>query len=128
MKKLLKKSYFLPLATVVFLIFLILIGIKTYDAAYNQAIENTLSQKNTYTPKKAMKNPVLLEVNQLFKLFPDQNVTIAKIADIKALSSKYPVFKNARNGDYLIFYPKLTIIYDPRSKTIINMVNMNLFK
>ena len=129
MKKLLKKQYLLPLISVlIFLVFLIVIGINIYKAIFNQTIKNALTKENTYAPKNIKKNSVLLDVNQLFKLFPDQNVTIAKIIDIKALSSKYPVFKNAENNDYLIFYPNLVIVYNTQNKAIVNIVNINLFK
>ena len=99
-----------------------------YTKIYNQQILEALSETRSISSKQAIKDTNLSQINQLFELPPDKSLTTGKITDIKSLKTKSPIFQNARNGDIILIYPDLTVIYDPVNKYIVSIVSNSVLK
>ncbi len=64
---------------------------------------------------------VLVQLETII-LLPDGAPTMAVITDINVLKQSQPVFfAHAKNGDRVIIYPSLAIIYDYEANKIINV-------
>ncbi len=94
----------------------------------NFPVLSALDQPQDFSPKQISRNKDLATVNSVIELPTDQNGTMAIIKDVKALSQKKDYFKKARNGDILIIYPDLTIIYDRENHTVVDIAKTNLLQ
>jgi hypothetical protein len=73
-------------------------------------------------PDKTKDSQVLAQLKTIILLPEDINPTIAIINDADILRSKQPAFfANAKDGDRLIIYPDLAIIYDYEANKIIKV-------
>jgi hypothetical protein len=65
---------------------------------------------------------VLLRLKQIMLLPEGVTPNMAVILDVETLKSKQPdFFSNAKNGDRLILYPDMAIIYDVQANKIIKI-------
>jgi hypothetical protein len=108
--------------------------IKLFTFISNQQILNSLTPLNTpNTPitlsaADALKDPQIQEANTQFELPADQPVTAGIIKDINTLKGKADFFKKAKNGDILLIYPDMVVIYDPENKVIRDINKTDLLK
>src|SRR5258708_6911214 len=94
----------------------------------NYPVLSALDQRQDFNPKTVSQNKTLAVVNQMIELPDDQNGTVGVIKDLKALQSRRDFFKKARNGDILIIYPDMTIIYDRENHTVVDISKTSLLQ
>ncbi len=94
----------------------------------NYPVLSALDQRQDFNPKTVSQNKTLAVVNQMIELPDDQNGTVGVIKDLKALESRRDYFKKARNGDILIIYPDMTIIYDRENHTVVDIAKTKLLQ
>ena len=94
----------------------------------NYPVLSALDQRQDFNPKTVSQNKTLAVVNQMIELPDDQNGTVGVIKDLKALQSRRDFFKKARNGDILIIYPDMTIIYDRENHTVVDIAKTKLLQ
>ncbi len=118
---------------IVIIIALIIIGGGSYFAFnqyqiynnFNAKIQNTEPQTQIVqsTSTAEVTDQKILDQLKTIILLPDDVIpTMAIITDINVLKSNQPVFfAKAKNGDRVIIYPDLAIIYDYETNKIINI-------
>ena len=90
-------------------------------------ILGALENNKTLSYTEAMNEPALLEVNQLMEFPKDREVTYGVIKDKETLEKYQEYFKKAQTGQLLIILDQMTIIYDPNTKTIVDVANVKLY-
>ncbi len=90
------------------------------------------SQQNGNNPQQAQQsqeevNKLVAEVGKLVSLPVGETPTVATVTDISKLKDQ-PFFQKAKNGDKVLIYSnaKKAILYDPRSKKILDITQINL--
>src|SRR5258708_23112067 len=115
-----KKGRIILGAVVAGIIFLFLIY-QVYRFLANLPIYNALDKPQQFTPKQVEKNVDLSTINNVIELPTDKNGLVVIIKDVDSLAKQKSFFKKARNGDVLIIYPELTIIYDRANHTVVDI-------
>src|SRR5260221_3253375 len=87
----------------------------------NFPILNALDNAHDFSPQQISKYPDLVTTNNVIELPTDQNGIVGKIKDIKTLAQKKDFFKKAKNGNVLIIYPNMTIIYELENHTVVDI-------
>ncbi len=121
----------MPKRFVFFLIFLVVFVIAIVfisRGVNNLQVTSALDKYHSFTPKEIDSDKNLAELNIVLTLPIDQNGSVGIIKDVKSLSDKKSFFKKARNGDLLVIYPDMTVIYDPVNKTVVDIAKTNLLK
>lgn len=118
------KKFIILVFTGAIVILVILIN----NSLYNKSIKSALKDSKAVKTEEALKETIISEVNQLFELPKDEEVIIGTIQNIDELENKQEYFNKAKNGDLLLIYPDMTIIYDPKTKTIVDIAKVRLMK
>jgi hypothetical protein len=117
---------------IVFYIIATLIGIFIlYQIAIffiNYPIYSALSNTQNFSPAQIGKSQDLAKIDNVFELPKDQNGKIAVIKDVNALSQKNPAFKRVRNGDVIIIYPDMYIVYDRENHYVADIARTKLLQ
>lgn len=123
-----KKPIIWVLALIICIIGLYFLSGLIYSKIYDNQILSSLSQTRPISSKQALTDTNLSRINSLIELPPDELATVGKIQDIKSLKSKNSIFKNAQNGDIVLIYPDLTIVYDPVNKYVVSITPNSILK
>ena len=100
---------------------------KGYNLFHNNQILSSLEGTQDISFESIEKDRTLSDVNKLFEL-PESTGIFGKIKDIQFLQNQKSYFNKAKEGDILIIYNDLTIIYDPQTKTIVDIAKEKLLK
>lgn len=68
---------------------------------------------------------ILLDLKKYINLPETEPVNFMRVSDAKTLSSQDKFYKNVNNGDYIIVYENMAIIYNFKAKRIINIKTMD---
>lgn len=109
-------------------IIVVIISRSLYNNRYNNSIKTSLKDAKTLKTEEALKESMVSEINKLYELPADTEVIVGTITNIEELKSKQKYFEKAKNGDLLLIYPDKTIIYDPVTKTVVDVVGVRLLK
>lgn len=110
-------------------VFVLLIGTRNNNnGAVQSAQTTTPSTPATGADAESEAKKLHQEVSKLADL-PDQTPSLVTVTDVDKLAAKSPVlFKNARNGDVVLFYVNAdktgrAVLYRPATKKIIALVD-----
>lgn len=81
---------------------------KLKDPTYQQKVAESEMQK------------IVSKVSKLI-LLPEENPQIVIVQDVDKLRPLQPFFKDAENGDYVLVYQNLALIYSPTKNKLINV-------
>jgi len=114
----LSKKLILILSTILTLC--VIIGFILYY--YLQYQNNQKFLKNPLLASEQEQESIVSHVGKLTQLPTGEEPTIAKVSDITKLQNQ-PFFQHARNGDYVLIYPKAkeAILYDPDGNKIVQV-------
>ena len=110
-KKSSKKSFFFRILFLIVLAGLIYSQYELYnlkDPAYQQKVAQAQAQS------------IVDKVSKLI-ILPKENPQIVIVQDIEKLRPLQPFFKDAENGDDVLVYSNLAIIYSPTKNKIVNV-------
>ncbi len=65
-------------------------------------------------------NKIISKVSKLI-LLPEETPQIVVVQDVEKLRPLQPFFKDAENGDYVLVYQNLALIYSPTKNKLINV-------
>lgn len=106
---------------------LLIIFYQGYLYYKKQTILSSLENPATVNLSDYQQNEVLREINELYSFEENTNkAVIGKITNIERLTSRHSFFAKAKNGDYLLIMPDFTLIYDPTTKTVVDIARENL--
>ena len=109
-------------------ILLIIIAAGFYIFFYSRTqILGSLSDTRTLTYEQAINDPVLSKANMLVAFPEGESVTTGEIKDKETLEKYQAYFKKATIGQTLIIFSNKTIIYDPRTDSIVDIANVKLY-
>lgn len=128
MKRLIRPMRLIGPLGLIGLIGLTLIVLLLSSKIRNDRVNFSLAEEKTLPYQQALKDSRIADLNSLFELPKDEPVKFGVIKDQKTLAKVEPFFKKAQNGQLLLIYKDLTIIYDPASKTIVDMARVELLK
>ena len=113
----------MPKALKIVLALIIIIGVCAlilWQTGYLQAFKIALQiQKQQQVIAEDAK--VLKQLGKIMALPEDVQPTMAIITDIDALKEGQPFFADAKNGDRLIIYPEIAIVYDYKANKIVKV-------
>lgn len=116
----------------ILVLFMVAVGMIVFNSvsksSYNNSITSAIKEAKTLKTEEALKEEVIAEINKLYELPTDTEVTIGTITNIEELKSKQKYFEKGKNGDLLLIYPDKTIIYDPVNKIVVDVAGAKLFK
>lgn len=127
-----KKPVFIYLA--IFLVFLgilaliIMLAQRGSQTSKESAVIQALASPTTIPYEQIQDNEYLKKINQLIELPLGQNPQFGVINDIESLKKQQPFLAKGRNGNILVMYPTMTIIYDPTINTIVDISGVSLIK
>lgn len=102
------KKFILPL-----LCLLLFIALVTLSFFYYQEIQSKKGKK--------IIDPILTEVGKIM-ILPSETPKITTISNVEqALARDAQFFKDVKTGDKLIAYPYLLVLFDPKTKKIVNV-------
>jgi len=127
-KSLKNSRYYYVTVRLIIALLILFVLYRIYVFWHNQQILGSLNNVQTFSHDQALHQKPLVQVNQLFTLPTDTDVTVGNIADVKSLASNQSFFKKARSGDMLLIYPNMTVIYDPVNKYIVDVSEVKLLK
>jgi hypothetical protein len=78
-------------------------------------------EQTTYNDEELGDAQNLVSIVGKHVLLPSGEPTIAIIEDVDALKESQAFFTNASNGDRLLIYPELAVIYNPANNIVVNM-------
>ncbi len=91
--------------------------LETFRLARQLQEQKQIQQQSTDQDQEVLKH-----LKSIFLLPEDVTPTMAVITDVSIVQKKDPqFFANAKNGDRLILYPNLAIIYDDKANKIIHI-------
>lgn len=65
-------------------------------------------------------------ISEIVKINFGEDPTIAEVKDIESLRGEDPVlYKNVENGDKILIYPKMVVIYRPNVQKIVQVIQLN---
>lgn len=94
----------------VFILFIVLYGV----------IKSSKSNAESIT-----QDTVISQLSKTINLPSDGVVSIMRVSDAKTLSSQDTLYKNIQNGDYIIVYKSMVLVYDFDSRFIKDIKTIN---
>jgi hypothetical protein len=111
-----KKTFFF-LGTLLF----ILVGVVAVYSSFNlYKIKNPTYQQKVLE-KKA--NAIFESVSEIIEL-PQEKPQITPVSDVESLKKVQPFFEKAQDGDYVLVFSAIAILYRPSSEKIINIASV----
>jgi hypothetical protein len=99
-----------------FLLLIALVFALSYGLTYLIRQREFISQQSEPTKESILMKKIAKHIDLEIEGEPK----FALITDIKSLKSKSNFFDNSQNGQYLVIFEKLVVVYDPVSDTIIS--------
>ncbi len=104
--------------TIIVIIFVVAIAVVAAYSTYQlYLIKNPVYQQKMLEKQT---NKIIQDVGKIFEL-PTGAPQIATVADVDSLKASQPFFDKARNGDQVLIYDALAILYRPSEHKIINV-------
>lgn len=92
--------------------------------AVNAVLFSKPSQLAAFLPKNE-NSEIKNYISQVVKLDGPDDPTIAEVKDVDSLRGQDPLlYKNVENGDKILIYPKMVVIYRPSLQKIVQVIQL----
>lgn len=75
--------------------------------------------KNVANDIVVSKSEIVARVAALTSVPQENPEKVVRVQDPETLKSQNPFYDNVKEGDYIVMYPSLAVIYDLRNNTIV---------
>ena len=84
-----------------------------------------LINSNKSNAESVTQETIISQLSKSIDLSDDELISVMRISDAKTLSNQDNLYKNVKNGDYIIIYKSMILVYDFDSSFIKNIRTIN---
>lgn len=103
------------------------VGVASVVFYVNTKSSDTLNQNNNIqnntSTNVSISNDIIKDISQIVYLPKEEVTYVVRVKDSNELKDQGEFYKNVKDGDYLVFYPSLAVIYDSYSKRVVSITS-----